>query len=515
MSRKFGSLWKFKGDGVGVFYLAGIALLLHFLTSGRYGYFRDELYYIACGRHLAWGYVDQPPLIAVIARLSQTLLGNSLFAIRFFPALAGAAAVFLAGWIARELGGGRFAQGLAALALLVAPAYLAMDSFLSMNAFEPVFWILCAWLAIRIVKGADERWWLAFGAVAGLGLLNKNSMLLFGYALFVGLLASRARRVFYSKWIWLGAFIAFAIFLPNLLWQWRHGWPQVEVVLNAQLYKNTPTSPAQFLLEQILFLHPLTLPIWLAGLWFYLGSRDGSEFRFLGWTYLVLLGLLLALRGKSYYLLPAYPMLLAAGGVAIERWIAAPARRWVKRAAPAALVLGGLLTLPYGLPVLPIQTFIRYESWLPLARPVQIERDAPKDLPQLYADMFGWKKMVATVAGVYDSLPPAERRECAILARNYGEAGAVDFFSPRYGLPRAISGHNNYYLWGPGNFSGRVVISVGLERAELEQMFGEVHRAATFTDRYAMPVENDLPIYICKKPKAPLRSMWPRTRYYI
>jgi Dolichyl-phosphate-mannose-protein mannosyltransferase len=495
--------------------LAGVALVLHFLSNGRYGYFRDELYYIACGRHLAWGYVDQPPLVAVAARVSRAWLGHSLFAIRFFPAVAAAAAIFLTGLIARELGGGRFAQGLAALAILVAPAYLAFGNFLSMNAFEPVFWMLCVWLAIRIVKGGDERLWLVFGLVAGVGLLNKNSMLLFGYAFFVGLLLTRARRAFYSKWIWLGALAAFAIFLPNLLWQWRHGWPQIQVVLNAQLYKNTPTPPAQFLLEQILFMHPLTLPVWLAGLGFFLASDRGREFRFLGWTYLVLLGLFLALKGKSYYLLPAYPMLVAAGAVAIEQALRAPQRLWIRRAAPALLVLGGILTLPYGLPVLPVRTFIRYEAWLPLARPVQVERDAPKTLPQLYADMFGWQNMVAAVGRVYGALPAAERRPCAILAENYGEAGAVDLFGPRYGLPRAISGHNNYYLWGPGNFSGQVVISVGVPRAELARMFREIRLAAIVTNPYAMPVENDLRIYVCQKPKAPLRQMWPITRYYI
>src|SRR5271170_1644823 len=221
--------------------LAGLATAKVLLQLGgvrHYGFFRDELYYLACGEHLAWGYVDQPPLIAFMAWLARHLLGNSIISVRLFPILAGAAVVFLTGILARELGGGRFAQFLAAAAMLFAPAYLAFDSFLSMNAFEPLFWLLCAWIAVRIVKGASPKWWLAFGVVAGIGLENKHSMLVFGFALMGVLLLSRRWDIFKSPWIWLGGAIALAIFLPNLLWEMHNGWPQIEVVRNAQLYKN-------------------------------------------------------------------------------------------------------------------------------------------------------------------------------------------------------------------------------------------------------------------------------------
>lgn len=498
-----------------VYALAGLTLLLHFLFNGQYGFFRDELYYIACGHHLAWGYVDQPPLVAVVARVSEWLLGHSLFAIRFFPALAGALVVFLTGKLAGELGGGKFAQGLAALSILVAPAYLAFDNFLSMNAFEPIFWTLCALIALRIVRGASERYWLLFGLVAGIGLLNKNSVLIFGYALFVALLLTPARRVFYSRWIWVGGLLAFAIFAPNFLWQWQHGWPQIHVVLNGHLYKDVPVSPAEFLFQQVLFLHPLTLPVWLGGLWFYFGTREGKESRFLGVTFLALIGIFLLLRMKTYYLLPAYPLLMAAGGVTWERWLRRPGRRWALVCLPAAIALGGLVTLPYGLPMLPVRTFIRYERIVPMARNLRLERDADGPLPQLYADMFGWRHTTAAVAKVYDALPAQERSGCAILAWNYGEAGAIDYYGPRYGLPQAISGHNNFYLWGPGKYTGRCVIAVNVPRSLLRQMFGKVQLKTRVINRYSMAVENHLPIYLCEKPKAPLARMWPKVRYYI
>src|SRR5271156_2064499 len=356
--------------------LSLLRLLIQFAGINHYGFFRDELYYMACGQHLAWGYVDQPPLIAFFAWFTQHALGTSLFATRLLPVLAGAAVVYLTGRVAAELGGGLFAQFLAATGILLAPAYIAFDSFFSMNAFEPLFWLLCAWIAIRIVKGASPRLWLLFGAVAGLGLENKHSMLVFGFALVAGLLLSGQARLFRSKWIWLGAVLALAIFLPNLLWESRNGWPQIEVVRNAQQFKNEAITPLQFLFEQILFLQPLALPVWLAGLWWYFAAPEGKRFRFLGWSYLFVLAIFIVLGGKSYYALPIYPLLMAAGGVALEGLFAAPARRWLAVAYPALLIVAGLVTLPFGAPILPVDTFLGYTKLLPYANSVKTERDA-------------------------------------------------------------------------------------------------------------------------------------------
>ncbi|HYM11812.1 MAG TPA: glycosyltransferase family 39 protein [Bryobacterales bacterium] len=495
--------------------LAAADVLLHFAGSGRYGFFRDELYYIACGQHLAWGYVDQPPLIAVIARLSAFLLGNSLLAFRFFPALAGACLVLLTGRMTRDLGGDRFCQAIAGIGVLLAPVHLAFGSFFSMNAFEPLFWMGCACILLRILNGGDERLWLLFGAVAGVGLLNKHTTLLFGFALVAGLLLTRERERLRTKWFWLGGLLALAIFLPNLIWEAQHHWPQIEVVRNAQKFKNSPVGPLQFLGEQVLFLNPIALPVLAAGLAWLLLTPRGRRFRCLGWAFLIVLAVVMALKGKTYYPWPAYPMLIAAGGVALGAVLSGLRRKWLRLAYPALLAVSGIVMLPYGVPALPVQAFLRYQDALPLARSVKTERDSDGRMPQLYADMFGWEGMAATVARVYHSLPPAEQAHCAILAGNYGEAGAIDFFGPRYGLPKAISGHNNYYLWGPRGYTGEVVILFG-ERSELvKQMFGEVRQVATISDPYAVRVESNLSVYVCRRPKAPLAALWPQLKLYI
>lgn len=499
--------------------LAGLAvakLLLQFAGIRHYGFFRDELYYMACGEHLAWGYVDQPPLIAFAAWFARHLFGSSLVSIRLLPALAGTAVVFLTGILARELGGGRFAQFLAAAAILFAPAYLAIDSFLSMNAFEPLFWLLCAWIVVRIVRGASPRLWLAFGAVAGLGLENKHTMLVFGLALVAGLLLSGEQRLFRSKWIWIGSLIALALFLPNLLWEARHGWPQIEVVRNAQLYKNVPVSHLRFLGEQVALLDPLALPVWLAGLAWYFFPRKGKRFRFLGWTYLIILATFMFLNGKTYYPLPAYPLLMAAGGVALEEF--AQARTWLSLRVPlpTVVILGGLIGVPFGVPVLPVDAFLRYSEALPYSSLVKTERDAVSvELPQLYADMFGWERMAETVARVYQDLPAEDRANCAILAGNYGEAGAIDYYGPTLGLPKAISGHNSYFYWGPRGYSGACVIIFGEQSSEFITYFGDVRRAATITSHHAMPNERYVTVYVCRKPRALLSVLWPRFKMII
>jgi hypothetical protein len=499
--------------------LAGLAagkLALQFGGIARYGIFRDELYYLACGEHLAWGYVDQPPLIALVAWLVRHTTGSSLVSIRLLPVLAGAAVVFLTGAFTRELGGGRFAQFLAAISVLLGPAYLAFDSFLSMNAFEPLFWLACAWIALRIVKGASPRLWVAFGAVAGLGLENKHTMLVFGFALVAGLILSGEWRVFRSRWIWIGGAIALLVFLPNLLWEARHGWPQIEVVRNAQLYKNIPASPLQFIADQVAFLNPLALPVWVAGAVWLLGSREGKRFRAFGWAYLAVMVVFIIAHGKSYYALPIYPVVMAAGGVALERISEARARSWLRVGFPVLLVVGGLVAVPFGVPVLPVDLFQRYAHAFPYGQMAKTERDAVEaPLPQLYADMFGWDTMARTVAGVYRSLPSAEQQDCAILAGNYGEAGAIDYYGPALGLPKAIGGHNSYYYWGPRGYSGSCMIIFGERSLEFTRYFGDVQVAATTTNPHGMPNEQSVPVYVCRKPIAPLAVLWPHFKMII
>jgi hypothetical protein len=307
--------------------------------------------------------------------------------------------------------------------------------------------------------------------------------------------------------------LALVIFLPNLIWEAQHHWPQIEVVHNAQVLKNTPINLARFMGEQLLFLNPFALPLAAAGLGWLLFSKGGKQFRLLGWAYIIVIAVTKLLHGKSYYAMPFYPILLAAGGVVLGTYLLKSAK-WLRFGYPAVLVTTGLLALPFGVPVLPLETLLRYQKLISLENVVRMEHDSAGELDQLYADMLGWDSMTATVAGVYYSLSPSERTQCAILAGNYGEAGAIDLIGAKYGLPRAISGHNNYYFWGPHGHKGEVVILFGQNAESIKAMFTSVERASTISDANAAAAENHLPVYICRHPKVPLAEFWASLRYY-
>jgi hypothetical protein len=495
-------------------YLALLKLLLHLFTAENYGYFRDELYYVAAGEHLDLGYVDFPPLVAFVAAFTRSLFGDSLLALHVFPALAGAVVVVFAGIIARELGGGRFAQGLAALATLIAPTLLVFGTWLSMDAFDQLWWVLATYLLVRIFKHDQPRLWLVFGLVAGFGLLTKLTMLYLGLAVFFALLLSRSRRHLLTPWPWLGGAVAFLFLLPYLYWQVSHGWPTIDFWANYG-EKIDEASPLEFLLEQVVTMQPPTLPLWLAGLYFYLFSREGRPYRALGWIYLILLALFMVQNARFYFLAPAYPMLFAAGAVVFEGFLARRGWRWPKPAYVAVLVVSGIVVAPITvLPVLPVQTLARVTGAAGGDAGVEVETREVGQLPQNFADRFGWENLVRTVDGVHERLPARERETACILTGNYGEAGAVDFFGPRYGLPKAMSGHNSYFIWGPGDCTGEVVISVGVPQETLRGVFDEVERTETVRCRYCMPDEDNLPVYVCREPKMPFEEAWPRFEHY-
>lgn len=495
-----------------VYVLAASGTLVHFLFNSGYGYFRDELYYAACGQHLAWGYVDHPPGAPFAAWISRAVLGNSLFALRFLPALSAAAKVLLAGWIAREAGGGKFAQFLAALTVLLAPIYLTFDNFLSMNAFEPVFWMACAAIVMRILSGGSQKLWLLFGLIAGLGILNKHSMLFFGSGLTVGLLLTSARKQFASAWTWLGAALAMFLFLPNFLWEMHNGWPTI-TLLHTVIGTKYSTVPAwEYIAQQALLTHPVAAPIWLAGLWFFLIDREGRKFAVLGWAYLTVLAEMLLLHGKIYYLAPAYVMLLAGGAVWIELRVLPRTGAWLKPVIVAPLVLGALIAAPLAMPILPVNAAVKYCAFWDV-KAVHVENVPQADLPQLFGDMFGWQEQVQAIARVYHSLPPDEQKHTAILAYNYGEAGAVDYFGPKYGLPPAISGHNQYGLWGPRGYTGESAVAIGFSAARLRQSFGEVTLVAVISPLHALPEERNLGIFLCRQPRRNLSASWKEWTY--
>ena len=498
--------------GLVAFGLIGLAkLLIHLYASRHYGYFRDELYYLACGDHLDWGYVDQPPLVALIAKGERMLFGDSLLAIRLCSTLAGTAKVLLTGIIAYELGGKRYAQILAALAVLAAPGFLALDSFLSMNSVEALLWTGCAYLLVRTIKTGTQTLWVWFGLLAGIGLENKHSMLLWGFALVAGLLLSSQRTCFRQRWIWIGGAIAFLLFLPNLLWNIQHHFPFLELQANIRRSgRDVPLSPLSFLAEEALSMNPVALPIWLAGLWFYLFSAQGKPFRALGWAWLISAVCIMFLSPRVYYLFPAYPVLFAAGSVAVETWFSAWRLRWLEIGYAVLLLITGALISPFALPVLSVRSYLAYSHALHF-QPPAIETWKLGPLPQVYADQFGWEEMVATIARVYNDIPTELRAKTAVLARNYGEAGAIDFFGPKYGLPKAISGHHNYYFWGPRGYTGESMIVLGGEPAELQARFRSVIPVASVAHPYSMRTEY-FEVFYCQGRDEPLDQAWPRLK---
>ena len=494
-----------------------VCVAVHMATNGGYGYFRDEMYYLACGDHLDWGYVDHAPLIALTARLIRLTLGDSLPALRFLPALAGGLSVFFTGLIARELGGGRFAVLLASLGVLVTPLYLAIDTIFTMNAFEPLFWMASVLILLRAIHRNRPRLLLWLGVTAGIGLENKHSMAFFIVALLGGLALSPERRLLLTRQMALAAAIALLLFLPNLLWQAAHGWPTL-VDLAISRNKNLSIPLLVFLSRQILMLSPANMLIWLPGLWFLLRGSEAHRARALGWAFLLFLGLMLALRGKGYYLAPAYPMLFAAGGVF---WQSRIRRRWLRIALPSTVFWAALPAAPLALPILPPQSLIRYQKAIHIA-PMRDYVTESGPLQEEFGDMFGWEEMVGQVAQIYRSLPPAERSRAAIFALNYGEAAAIDLFGPRYGLPKAISTNQTYFLWGPHQYDGQAVILVGFNddlmahpqvRRGLESVFTSIETGPRVEQPYSMNWEH-YSILIGRGLHPPLPELWPHLRLW-
>lgn len=490
-----------------VFSLAFLKLAVHLLTAGNYGLFVDELYFLAAGQHLAWGFVDMPPLTALLAFVAKAIFGDSVAGIHVIPALAGMGLVLLTGLLVHEFGGSRLAQLLSGLSILIAGVFLAADSYLSMNSIEPLLWMGCVYVLIRLIKTGDNRLWLGFGLLAGLGLMNKHTMLMFGFALLAGLLLTPARKSLFNRWFLLGGLVALAIFLPNLVWNIQQGFPILELQANIrQSQRNVSLTPLQFVLEEIVYLHPLTLPIWLAGIFWLFFSPRGKAYRCFAWAFLITLAILLATQGRTYYLAPAFPMLIAAGSVALEAFLHGPRLGWLRPAYPALLLIGGILTAPLFLPLLPPEQYVDYTQALGIRTP-KLENFQESDLPQIFADRFGWPEMAKATAQVYNSLSPEEQAQVVIFGSSYGNAGAIDFYGPGLGLPGAYSGHQNYFYWPPDAQHGAVMIALGMNSYILSRYYNQVEAVGTVRNAHAMAYQN-FPIYLCRDPKGLLVENW-------
>jgi hypothetical protein len=492
--------------------LGAASLLLHLIVNTRYGVFRDELYFIVCGEHPALGYVDQPPLIPLIAGASHALFGTALTPLRLIPALAMSATVALAAEFAGILGGGRFAQWLSGLAVLVGPVFLVDGLLLSTDALQPLTWLACGWCLTRIAQTGDERWWLGFGLAAGIALVSKFLIFFYLAGLAVGVLATPFRRSLSKPWLYLGALITLIFLAPSLYWQAENGWPFLELGKAAVEGKNLVLSPLGFLGQQALFVGPASAPIWLAGLWWLTLRPPLPHLRVFPIAFVTTGVLVYALHGKAYYLTPVYPVLFVGGALAIEGWLVRPAYRWV---AAGAIAVAGAIGAPLALPILPPEDYPAYARSLGMSPgAAAMEKGVPSALPQPLADMFGWREMAEKVSAAYNALPPDERAEAVFFGRNYGEAAAIDIYGPALRGPSAISGHNNYYLWGPRSFDGSVTIVVGGDPVQYAKLFRSVERVGELDSPYAMRSETLIPVYVLRDPRVPLATAWPTLKHY-
>jgi 4-amino-4-deoxy-L-arabinose transferase-like glycosyltransferase len=476
--------------------LALALFTLHMFTSGQYGFHRDELDMIDNARHLDWGFVGYPPLTPLLTRLALALFGPTLVGIRSIAALAQSAVMVLAGWMARQLGGSRFAQVVAALAAAIAPIALAGGAMLTYSDFDSLWWVLTAYLMIRLLKSDDPRWWLGIGATFGLGLQTKYTILVWATAVAFGLVLTRARRHLLSPWLWAGAALALLLFLPNLIWQVQHDFISLDFMRAIHARDIRIGRTAEFFPEQLLFCaNPIALPLWAAGLITYLLLPAGKRYRALGWTAVIAFVLLLGLKGRSYYFAPVYPMLIAAGAATWEKALtrlSVCASRLLGGITVGTLAIGAAGAAAIALPITPVHS----ELWR-----------FTSQAHDLFVEQIGWPDLVEMVADIYNSLPIEDRRQAGILTGNYGEAGAINLYGPALGLPEAISGVNSYWLRGYGDPPPQVLIVLDWRpnfAFETCRIVGQV------TNRFGVRNEetSHSAIYLCREPLQPWPVFW-------
>ncbi len=484
--------------------MAGALAVAHMLTNGQYGFHRDELATLDDARHLAWGFVAYPPLTPFLGRVSLALFGVSLRGVRTFPTLAQAACLIVSGQMAREMGGGRFAQVVAALSVATAPVALFSGVVLQYVAFDYLWWVATAYLVIRLLRSGDERWWLAVGAAVGLGMMTKYSMAFLVASLGAGFVLTGARRHLRSRWLWMGAAVSLIIFLPNLIWQIRHDFISLEFLRHIHARDVRIGRTQAFLPEQLyVATNFATLPLWITGLFALFKLQPLRLFRPLAWTFVVLLGLFVVAKGRGYYMAPAYPMLLAAGAVVLEGRLSSLSQAWsrlLRAVVLGVLAVSGLTIAAMVLPVAPVNS--AWWRWANIGD---------------FREEIGWPELVAETARVWDSLPADEKEHAAILAANYGEAGAINLYRGAFGLPQAISEVNSFWQRGYGDPPPQTLIVLGLSRSYAQEIFSSCELAGHISNRDGVKNEetSDHPdIFLCRGLREPWPEFWKKFRHF-
>jgi hypothetical protein len=482
--------------------IALATVIAHLIVGNRYGFHRDELQVLDDARHLAWGYVVYPPATPFFARLSLILFGTSIVGFRIFASLAEAIAVVVAGLMARELGGRRGAQIIAAVAGI--PFCLAAGAVMQYVSFDYLAWVLTSYLMVRLLRSNDARWWLAISASIGFGFMAKYGMAFYLAGIIGGILLTDARRFFRSKWLYLGIALCVVICLPNLIWQMRHHYISLDFLHDIHA-RDVRIGRTKYFLPQQLEITTLAFPLAIAGLWFYFFAANGKRFRTLGWMYVIPLVIFIAAKGRAYYMAGAYPMLYAAGAVWGEQWLAGMRESWtrisVRTLAWIVLTADVALASAFFMPLAPVNT-----PWFKHASHVQGD----------FVEEFGWPELVETIAKVRNQLPPEQRAHTAVLVGNYGEAGAVDLYGPALGLPNAISGINSYWFNGYGDPPPQTLIVVGINQHFVDSNFTGCRLAAKVSNREGIENEetSHANIFICGPPQKGWSEFWKDFHYY-
>jgi hypothetical protein len=495
-----------------------VTVVLHLIAIEGFGYFRDEFYYITCSDKLSWGYVDHPPLAMLLLKVIRTLFGDSLVALRLLPALAHGVFVFGTGLLAKEMNANRFGIFLATAAASASLGNYFIYHVYSMNFLDQMFWLACIYIIIRIINtdGQNPKLWLWFGVTAGLGTQNKISVIFLCFGFTAGLLLTHHRKHLKTLYPWLAGAIAVLMFLPYIIWNALHNWPHLEFIRNAKMYKMSSISPLEFFSQQIMFNNPGTFLIWLAGLWYFFFHKKGKTYRLFGWMHLSIYILFTFQQAKDYYLAGSYPILFAGGATLIALLISKIKTPVLTNLIGTVVIISILIPtvifIPVVLPLLPIDATARHIHNLGLTDQSG-ENHEKGILPQHYADMHGWPELTDAVATVYNALSPEEKKQCIIYTDNYGEAGAINFLGKKYNLPTAYSGHNNHYFWPPEINPGIVIITGGNIEDHLES-FHEVKEITRAVSKYAMPYENNLPIFLCRNPRVSITNIWPSVKHF-
>lgn len=476
--------------------LSFVKLAIHYVGNSNYGFHRDELLHLSVSEHMDWGFMEFPPFIGAIAKLSYWLFDYSLLGVRLFPTLAGVAILVLCCLIAKELGGKSKAILLSGICVLAFLPFYRNHTLFQPVAFDQLFWTLGFYYIIKFINSRNKKFLILLGITLGIGLLNKYTILVWAFGLFIGLFFYQKGKLFKSKWLYISALISLLIFLPNLIWQFQNEFPLLKHLQGLRDNQLHELNPLEFGLEQLNF--PFTLIISLFGLVALLTDKNLRKYRAVGVASIVIFSTMWLLNSKAYYVFAIYPVLFASGAVKIESLLSKKPV-WVYAIAFVTLA-PSIYFIPEATPLLPIEKFVTYKNLE--------EKNGRIELTGDYADMFGWEEQVQLVDSVYQSLDPKEQKNCVLWAENYGEAGALKIIGKQYNLPNPISRHGSFWSWGFGNKDADVWISLGNEKPSVEHVFEEVELIKIITHKYAIGEEHGIPLYVCRKPKVNIEKWW-------